>query len=66
MARPRKIVTTKEPEEKLVDKIDMLDIIAEVVQHFCGVPGCSARFHREEAQVIVNRLRANGLLKDVE
>ncbi len=66
MGRPRKVVTTKEDKIDLTEKTDLLDIIAEVVQHYCGIPGCSAKWHREEAQIIINKLRAQGLLKEVE
>ncbi len=65
MARPRKVVTAeKAVDEPLQDKESLLDIIAEVIQVSCGIPGCSAKWHREEAQRIINRLRDRGLLKE--
>jgi len=66
MGRPRKIVQEKEDKVDLSTKTDLLDIVAEVIQHYCGIPGCSAKWHREEAQIIINRLRSQGLLKEVD
>jgi len=66
MARPRKVVASKEPEVELTDKKDILDVIAEVIQVSCGVPGCTAKWHRTEAQMIMNRLRDHGLLREGE
>jgi hypothetical protein len=65
MGRPRKIVKEDDIVDKITDKTSLLDIIADAVQAGCGIPGCKGKFHYPEAQLIVNRLRNAGYLKEV-
>lgn len=38
---------------------DLLSQIAEVVHLYCGIPGCSSKYHIEEAEKILRLVKVN-------
>ena len=48
--RPKKVVEPAPTE--------LESAVAEILQGYCNIPGCRARFHMEEARRIVNLVQA--------
>lgn len=64
MGRPRKVVVEADPALKGWEKAE--ETISEILQERCGITGCRARYHVDEAKVILKVLLNEGLLKERE
>jgi hypothetical protein len=55
-----------EPTDELKGREAAAMEIAEVLQSRCGIPGCVAKFHLEEAQILLRKFINLGIIKDVD
>lgn len=64
--RPRKILSSVTNEEEELEGLESLQMtVAQIIQEtVCGISGCDAKWHLEDAKVVVQKMKLLDLIRE--